>query len=804
MNNNYSEKQLSEKITGKLSRYFGVMIKEASNEQIFRAVVMTVKDLLLEKRKAFSQKQREQKSKKLYYLCMEFLVGKSLKNNCYNLGIIKQLSEILSEYNIKLEDLYEMENDAGLGNGGLGRLAACYLEALATANYSATGFCILYEYGLFKQKLNDGWQTELPDNWLITGEAWLTHRTDRRFTVKLGGNIEENWTENKLEIKHHNYSEIEAEPYDMMISGADCEAVSVLRLWKPAAAKNFDFQSFSQGDYVSAMRQENEADLIGKVLYPADTTWEGKALRLRQQYFFVSASLQNILYDHIKRIGSIETLPDNAVIHLNDTHPALAVPELMRLLMDEHNLSWEKAWDITVNTTAYTNHTVLSEALEVWNYELMERQLPRICSIIREIDRRYTQSVNESGINCNIKNISIIENNNVKMANLSIIGSHIVNGVSQLHSDIIKKSIFKSFYQLTPEKFTNVTNGITQRKWLNQSNNTLSSFIFDLIGDDCHNQPLKLGELRNFADDKEVLTQLAEIKLKNKKRFAEFAHKRGVIIDPETIFDVQAKRIHEYKRQLMNALKIISLYDDLLVNPQTKLPPTTFIFGGKAAPNYYMAKQIIKLIWCLSQDIKKNKKINKFLNVEFLEDYNVTTAEILIPAAEISQQISLAGKEASGTGNMKFMLNGALTLGTLDGANVEMAKACGMENIYIFGLKSDEVESLWKSGYNSTYYYNHSQRLKRVISMLNSGFNGVSFSEISAYLLTGKGVADPYMCMADFSEYFTAHERAAEDYKDKIKWNKMSLINIASAGRFSADLSIQKYANDIWKMSPVL
>jgi starch phosphorylase len=799
--NNYSQEQLELNITGKLSRYFGTSLNEASPEQVYKAVVMTVKDILLEKRKVFSQKQRQQKKKKLYYLCMEFLVGKSLRNNCYNLNIIKQLDAILKEHGIKLEDLYELESDAGLGNGGLGRLAACFLDSLATQGYVATGFTILYEYGLFKQKIVEGWQTELPDPWLLSGETWLTQRIDRRFPVRFGGSTEEKWTEKKLEIYHHGYTEVEAVPYDMMISGADGEGVSALRLWKPVAAKSFDFQSFSQGDYASAMKGENEAELIGKVLYPADITWEGKALRLKQQYFFVSASLQNIIYDHIHRIGAIETLPEFAAIHLNDTHPALAVPELMRLLMDEQGLSWEKAWEITVKTTAYTNHTVLPEALEVWDYELIQRYLPRLCSIIKEIDKRHMESL--SGRACNLRNLSIIENNAVKMANLCVIGSHAVNGVSQLHSEIIKKSVFKNFYEITPDKFLNVTNGITQRRWLNQGNRELSALIYELLGDDCHNQPQKLEELKKFADNTEVLKRLEQIKYFNKKRFSDYAHKRGMAVDPDTVFDVQAKRIHEYKRQLLNALKIISIYDDLLANPNCRIQPATFIFAGKAAPGYFMAKQIIKLIWCLSQEIKKNKKINEILNVEFMEDYNVSAAEILIPAAEVSQQISLAGKEASGTGNMKFMLNGALTIGTLDGANVEMAKACGIENIYIFGLKSGEVEELWKAGYNSTFYYNKSERLKRVFSMLKSGFNGVSFYDISQYLLTGKGIADPYMCLADFSEYFSTHQKVYEDYTDKVKWNRMSLNNIAAAGAFSCDISIQKYARDIWKMFPI-
>ena len=800
----YNEEYINNNISIKLSRHFGITMEEASKEQIYKAVIMTVRDILLEKRKSFNQKQREQKKKKVYYLCMEFLVGKSLKNNCYNLDILKPLSNVLKNYNIDIEDLYNMESDAGLGNGGLGRLAASFLDSLATKNYGATGFTILYEYGLFKQKIIDGWQTELPDNWLISGEAWLSQRSDKRFIVKFGGSIKEEWTHNKLEISHNNYSEVEAVAYDMMISGAKSEGVSTLRLWKPVATKNFDFQSFSHGDYALAMQKENEAELIGKVLYPADITFEGKALRLKQQYFFVSASLQNIISNHLERIGDISLLPQFVAIHINDTHPALAIPELMRILLDELGLCWERAWEIVTDTIAYTNHTVLCEALEVWNIDLLKREIPRILNIIYEIDKRNIDSVKNKNLSENqIKDIKIVCNNYVKMANLCVIGSHSVNGVSQLHSQIIKKSIFKNFNELNPEKFTNVTNGITHRRWLNQSNRELSSLIYDLLGNDCFNNPERLIELKKYENNKDVLQKINQIKLDNKKRLCKYLSKKEIIINPETLFDVQAKRMHEYKRQLLNVLKIISIYDDLIQNPNKNIQPITFIFSAKAAPSYYMAKQIIKLIYFLSCEIKKNNKIKNKINVEFLEDYSVSLAEYLIPSAEISEQISLAGKEASGTGNMKFMLNGAVTIGTYDGANIEIAKACGIENIFIFGLKSEEVEALWNSGYNSTSFYNQDYRLKRVIDMLNCGFNGTSFSDISQYLLTNNGIADPFMCLADFSDYFNTYQRVLDIYKDKIKWNNMSINNIATSGIFSADNSIEKYAQNIWNIKPV-
>lgn len=807
MFDNLNEKHLKSMITEKLSIYFGTSSKEATAEQLYKAVVMTVKDILLEKQKTFNLKQREQGKKKLYYLCMEFLVGKSLKNNCYNLRIKDAMQNVLKDFNTSLEELYEFEPDPGLGNGGLGRLAACFMDSLATGEYSAMGFSILYEYGLFKQKIVDGWQIELPDQWLSGGEVWLTPRSDKHFNVRFDGYIEESWTEGKLNIVYKDYSEVEAVPYDMMISGADCAAVSVLRLWKPVATKKFDMQSFTQGDYYRAMRDSNDADLIGKVLYPTDSTWEGKELRLKQQYFFVSASIQNIFSDHIKRIGNIDSLPANAAIHINDTHPAFCIPEMMRIMLDDYGCSWEKAFNIVTKTVAYTNHTVMSEALEKWPEDLIARKLPRIYSLMKEIDRRFCDEAryvyhlsNET-----VENMSIISHNQIKMANLSIIGSHSVNGVSKLHSEIIRSSIFKDFYNITPKKFKNVTNGIAHRRWLCQSNTALASLIGDCIGNDYYKQPEKLIEFKRFENDDSVLKRLAEIKYENKKLFAEYAKiKNGVIINPDSIFDVQAKRMHEYKRQLLNVLKIISIYDELLINPDQNIMPMTFIFGAKAAPGYYMAKQIIKLISFLSADIAKNKDINKILNVVFMEDYNVTMAEKLMPSAEISQQISLAGKEASGTGNMKFMLNGAITIGTLDGANVEIKEACGADNIFIFGLKSHEVESLWNLGYNSTYYYNKNIKLKRVIDMLNAGFNGTSFSDIAQYLLTGKGIADPYMCLADFSEYLGVHNKAIKTYKDVIKWNKMSLNNIAAAGVFAADRSIKNYAQNIWNISPVL
>ena len=793
-----------ELIKGKLSRYFGVAPSEAKKEQLYKAVVMSVRDIMLEKRHNFHLKTKGAKAKKVYYLCMEFLMGRSLKNSIFNLGVRDTFAEALKEYDTTLEELYELEPDAGLGNGGLGRLAACFLDGLATQDYPAMGFSIRYDYGLFKQKIVDGWQTELPDVWLPGGEVWLTQRSDKIFTVKFDGWIEEKWTEHGLETIYRDPKEIQAVAYDMMVSGYDSQAVSVLRLWKARSVQNFDMKLFSQGDYASVMKDDNEAELISKVLYPADNHVEGKSLRLKQQYFLVSASLQNILADHKRRYGSLKLLPKMAAIHLNDTHPALAIPELMRLLIDENGMSWDEAWGITTSVCAYTNHTVLAEALETWPEDLIARRLPRIYSILKEINRRFCEELwaKFPGDWDKISRMSIISYNIVKMANLSVHGSHHVNGVSALHSDIIKDSIFKDFYDFTPGKFTNVTNGIAHRRWLNQSNPELCALLNDCIGEGYAKDAAMLAEFKKFENDDSVLKRLEEIKALKKKQFAEFAQKKqGVIINPNTIFDVQAKRLHEYKRQLLNVLHIISDYLILKENPDAPIQPKTYIFAAKAAAGYYMAKKIIKLICFLAEDIRKNPKIAEKLSVVYMEDYNVTMSEYLMPASEISEQISLAGKEASGTGNMKFMINGALTIGTLDGANVEMSEHVGKDNIYIFGLTADEVSEIWHNGYSASVYYNNDTMMRKVIEALIVGFNGESFADIANYLLTGSPIADPYMCMADFQSYLATQVEMSNLYAhDKHSWNQKSLRNIAAAGFFSADRSIRDYANNIWDL----
>ena len=799
-----TEKEVQLLIQGKLSRYFGVSPKEATTDQIYKAVVMSVRDILLEKRQQFHKVMKSKKGKRVYYLCMEFLLGRSLKNNIYNLGLNEEYEKALKYFGLTLEDLYEQEPDAGLGNGGLGRLAACFMDALATGNYSAMGYSIRYDYGLFKQKIVDGWQTELPDIWLPGGEVWLTQRSDKSCTVKFDGWVKEEWTDSGLNVTYGGYKEVEAVAYDMMISGKDSDAVSVLRLWRARNISRFDMKLFSQGDYLRCMQEENEAEVISKVLYPADDHYEGKSLRLKQQYFLVSASLQNIINDHKHRYGPLSLLPQQAAIHINDTHPALAIPELMRILMDENGFTWDDAWNITTSTFAYTNHTVMPEALETWQEDLIARRLPRINMILKEINRRFCNDLWQRypGQHSLVESISIISNGVVRMANLSVVGSHSVNGVSALHSEIIKNDIFHGFYQLWPDKFTNVTNGIAHRRWLCQSNPELCALLNDCIGDGYVKDASQLIRFKQFEDDMSVLRRLQEIKQLKKKQFADYAFKKeGIVIDPSTVFDVQAKRMHEYKRQLLNVMNIISLYAELKENPDKKIVPQTFIFGAKAAPGYLRAKQIIKLICYLAEDIKKDPRIREKLNVVYMEDYNVTMAEKLMPASEVSEQISLAGKEASGTGNMKFMINGAITIGTLDGANVEMSEAVGEDNIFIFGLRANEVEEMWTKGYNASLYYNQNDKLRKIIEMLIRGFNGESFSDMANYLLTGSPVADPYMCMADFESYATTQQQVKTLYAtDQERWSKISLNNIAHAGIFSADRSIKEYADRIWNL----
>ena len=790
----------------KLSRYFGCTPAEASDEQMYKAVSMTIRDILTEKRGDFKKKVNKEGAKRVYYMCMEFLLGRSLKTNVCNLGLSEEYRSALNELGFKLENLYECEPDAGLGNGGLGRLAACFMDSLSSLDYPATGFSICYEYGLFKQMIVDGMQVELPDVWLPGGDVWLVPRTDRTFVIRFGGHVREKWENNHMTIIYEDAEEIEAVPYDMMISGADSDGVSRLRLWKARNIQNFNMGLFSQGQYAKAVEDSTNAEAISKVLYPADNHTEGKLLRLSQQYFLVSASVQSIIRDHMAVYGTLDNLEDKIAIHINDTHPALCIPELMRILIDDYFYSWEAAWDKVVKICSYTNHTVMPEALETWNEDLFKLKLPRIYAIVREINERFCKAAWDAfpGNWQRITNMCVIAYGSVRMANLSVIGSHSVNGVSKLHSGILTDTIFKDFYKMYPERFDNVTNGIAHRRWLCYSNPELASLLDETIGTGYRHNPVELAEFAKYADDKAVLERVRAIKHNNKIAFANHLYaKTGKKIDTHSVFDVQIKRLHEYKRQLLNVLNIINRYIELKDNPDLDVQPQTFIFGAKAAPGYRMAKRIIQLICLISKDIESNPKIREKLNVVFLENYDVSTAEILIPSAEISEQISLAGKEASGTGCMKLMINGAITIGTLDGANVEMLDAVGKDNMYIFGLKSDEVEQLWLRGYRSAEFYTNNERLKRIVNFLSIGFAGESFADIATYLLTGHGVADPYMCLADFESYRLTHEEMMKAYTDRENWTRMSLLNTAASGFFAADRSIKEYADKFWGLKPV-
>lgn len=804
-----NQKQVQSLIEETLDKYFYVTLNEASYNQIYKTLAKIVTNQLMETREAFHQKTKAKKLKRVHYLSMEFLMGRSLKNALFNLGLTNQVESVLKQHNISLNEIYMQEPDAGLGNGGLGRLAACFMDALASQNYPAMGHSIRYEYGLFKQKIVDGEQVEMPDAWLPGGDVWLQPRQDKACIVKFGGTLTETFNEDgRLTPVYKDYTEVEAFPHDMLVSGYNSKAVSVLRLWEAKSLNKFDMNMFSQGEYEKAMQQDLEIELISKVLYPSDNHAEGKSLRLKQQYFLVSAAMQNMINSHIDRYKDIKTLPDLVAVQINDTHPALCVPEMMRILMDDYYLNWEDSWDMVTKITSYTNHTVLIEALESWNEDLVARLLPRIYSIITEINKRFVKSlVNNPTTNLDVDtlaNMSILSKNRVNMANLAIVAAHKVNGVSKLHTDIIKQKLFQNFYTQTPNKFLAITNGIAHRRWLAQSNPGLARLLQAKIGKGFYTNPTELQKFAQFETDKTVLTSLQKIKLANKKQFAELLYRQqGVEINANTRFDVQVKRIHEYKRQLMAVLKIVYLYKNLQQNPTQEFTPQTFIFGGKAASTYYLAKRIIKLINQLGAQIAKDPVISKKLAVVFVENYNVSMAEALIPATEVSQQISLAGKEASGTGNMKFMINGALTMGTFDGANIEMSEQAGIENMFIFGMRAAEVEKTWKLGYNPYQLYEQNPKIKLVLDALKQGFNGESFEDIVNYLINSNNVSDPYMNLADFDAYLAAHNEMDKLYKDQTAWTKRSLQNIAHAGFFAADRAINEYATNVWNLKPL-
>lgn len=799
MKSKISVPQAKKMINDKLSHFFGVTPETASVEQIYKAVSMIIRDELAEKNSDFRKTADSQDTKQIYYLCMEFLMGRSLKNNLYNLGLTDVFEQALKSFDVKLDTLYEKEPDAGLGNGGLGRLAACYLDGLATNGFQSMGYSILYEAGIFKQKLVDGWQTELPDFWLPGGDVWLVPREERAVEVNFEGWVDDSWDGDYHHVEMRDCNTVTAIPYDMYVSGKG-NGVARLRLWA-SRKPELDMSLFNQGSFIKAMEQSAMAEAISKVLYPADNSPEGKSLRLRQQYFLVSASIQDIIQRHLTKYGTLDNLPEKVAIHINDTHPTMAIPELMRIMLDECGYDWDSAWNIVTKTVAYTNHTVMKEALECWSEELYSRLLPRIYQITKEIDNRFRAYIWSVSYDADkVERMAIVSGGVVRMANLCVAGSHSVNGVSALHSEILKDTVFNDFYTVTPDKFKNVTNGIAFRRWICQSNPKLTDYITELIGDGFITKSDELLKLRDFKDDKKVLDKLMEIKHENKVRFAEIVKKRnGVEIDPDSIFDVQVKRLHEYKRQSLNILNIIAQYQALKANPDMDFVPRTYIFASKAAPGYFMAKKTIELIDALSKVINNDPDVNGKMKVVFMEEYNVSLAEVLMPAADISEQISLAGTEASGTGNMKLMLNGAVTLGTLDGANVEIAEAVGDENIFLFGLKTPEVQQFQNSGYHPMDFINNNPILKGVIDFLNAGVNGKSFGEITSSLMN----VDPYMALADFADYQMAQAKSAEVYKDKYAFTKMSLINISGAGIFSADRSIMDYANNIWHTKPV-
>lgn len=791
--------QAKKAISDKLSHFFGVDTKTATDEQYYKAVAMIIRDRLSQMNSDFRHEAKGQDSKEIYYLCMEFLMGRSLKNNLYNLDLTETFKKALESFDVSLDKLYEKEPDAGLGNGGLGRLAACYLDGLATNGFQSMGYSIRYEAGIFKQKLVDGWQTELPDFWLPGGEVWLVPREERSVEVKFEGWVDESWDGDFHHVNYKDCNTVTAVPYDMYVSGKG-KGVSRLRLWA-ASKPELDMGLFNSGSYIKAMEQSAMAEAISKVLYPADNTPEGKSLRLRQQYFLVSASIQDIIQRHLTRYGTLDNLPDKVAIHINDTHPTMAIPELMRIMLDECGYDWDTAWSLVTRTVAYTNHTVMKEALECWSEDLYKRLLPRIYSITKEIDNRFRAYVwGATGDADKVERMAIVSGGVVRMANLCVAGSHCVNGVSALHSEILKDTVFNDFYTITPEKFTNVTNGIAFRRWICQANPELTSFITELIGDGFITKSDELLKLRDYKDDKQVLDRLTAIKLANKEKFASVVKKRnGIELDPTSIFDVQVKRLHEYKRQQLNVLNIIAEYQMLKANPNMEFQPRTYIFASKAAPGYFMAKKIIELIDALSKVVNNDPDIKGRIKVVFMEDYNVSLAEMLMPAADISEQISLAGTEASGTGNMKLMLNGAITLGTLDGANVEIHDAVGDDNIFIFGLKTPEVMELQKKGYNPMEYMYNNETLKSAVEFIQAGVNGKGFGEISSSLMN----VDQYMALADFADYQKAQKLSAQAYQDKERFAKMSLMNISGAGIFSADRSIMDYANNIWHTQPV-
>jgi len=803
----FSYNSFRQAVSDMLEVTYGLSLEEANSLQLNKAISSVVMLNLAHKAAAFKKEQEQQDKKRVYYLSLEFLTGRMLRNNLYNLGMEAFAQALAQECGYTSEEIYNEEPDPGLGNGGLGRLAACYMDGLTTQNYSATGFSIRYEYGIFRQRIVNGWQLELPDLWLENGSVWLSPREDETIKVRLGGEVTEQFTSSGVIINHFGYEEVLAVPYDMFISGHGTDAVNTLRLWAAKAEDEIDMTLFARGEYAKSLEHKSNIESISKILYPADDHVTGKILRIRQQYLLVSATLQLILREHYHAHGTFDNLPEYAAIHINDTHPAMCIPEMLRILMDEYHYGWDKAFDIMSRTLAYTNHTVMSEALERWPIDIFKSQLPRIYSIICEINRRLMLDLDDLGITDPGKReyMAICSRYEVRMANLCLASVHAVNGVSELHSKILKEQTFRDYYAYRPEIFTNVTNGIAHRRWLCEANPLLRDYLCELIGDRFIHHAEALEDLRKYENDPAVLEKLRDIKHQNKLRLSSYIRKNtGILVDDSSIFDVQVKRLHEYKRQLLNALHILTLYIQIKENPNIDFSPRTFIFGAKASASYHTAKRVIKLICSISDMINADPQVRGKLRVVFSENYSVSSAEIIIPAADLSEQISIAGKEASGTGNMKLMINGALTIGTLDGANIEIMERAGKDNIFIFGLTADEVNALWRSGYDPGIYYRSSDLLKKAIDMLSGGIAGEHFADISGMLLYGNGgVADPYMCCADFELYRDCQSRISDAWNNPSKWSSMSLHNIAGSGFFAADRAVKEYADRIWHVDPV-
>ena len=790
-------------------------LEEATQEQIFQAVSYTVKDVIIDNWLKSQKAYEKQDPKIVYYMSMEFLMGRALGNNLINLGAYGEVKEALEELGLDINCIEDQEPDPALGNGGLGRLAACFLDSLATLNYCAYGCGIRYRYGMFKQEIRDGYQVEAPDNWLKNGYPFELRRPEYAKEVHFGGYVRVEWdpVSNQNKFIHEGYQAVKAVPYDMPITGYNNDVVNTLRIWDAEPIVDFNLDSFDKGDYHNAVEQENLARTIVEVLYPNDNHMAGKELRLKQQYFFVSASLQAAIAKYKKTHDDITKLHEKVVVQMNDTHPTVAVAELMRILIDEEGLGWDQAWDITTKCCAYTNHTIMSEALEKWPIELFSRLLPRVYQIIEEINRRFILEIQQKypGNFEKIKKMAIIYDGQVKMAHLAIVAGYSVNGVARLHTEILKNQELKDFYEMMPEKFNNKTNGITQRRFLAHGNPLLADWVTDKIGPDWITDLSQLSKLKVYADDEKALQEFMTIKFKNKERLAKYIlEHNGVEVDPHSIFDIQVKRLHEYKRQLLNILHVIYLYNQIKAHPEMDFYPRTFIFGAKASAAYARAKKIIKLINCVADVVNNDASINGKLKVVFIENYRVSNAEIIFAAADVSEQISTASKEASGTGNMKFMLNGAPTLGTMDGANVEIVQEVGEENAFIFGMSSDQIINYENNGgYDPDFIYNTDPEIRQVLmQLINGTFSSDTemFRDIYNSLLDKRNMPRPdqYFILGDFRSYAEAQKRVEEAYKDEKRWAKMALLNTACSGKFTSDRTIQEYVDDIWHLDKVI